>query len=242
MGPVRPVEPVPDDTESAYIEEVMAARTSPGGRAQSIVYTPLHGVAGSLTRRALTEAGHGDIAIVPEQARPDGRFPRCGSPTRRSRCLDLAVAMATERDADLILANDPDGDRLAVALPAGEGGGSSPATRCGVLMAAHIQRTLPENPGRRPWCSRAWSTFAGTDRRCPQRPLGADTHRVQVDLECCAGAPGPGRGRFVFGFEEALGYSVGQVVRDKDGISAAVVLADISTGSLFRAVAMGPPG
>jgi phosphomannomutase len=226
------VEPVPDDTESAYIEEVMAARISPGGRAQSIVYTPLHGVAGSLTRRALTEAGHGDIAIVPEQEMPDGRFPTVRFPNpEEPGALDLAVAMATERDADLILANDPDGDRLAVALPAGEGWRQLTGNQVGVLMAAHILQHAPREPGPPPM---VLSSVVST----PLLGQIAAAHNAHWEptltgfkwiWNAALALQDQGRGRFVFGFEEALGYSVGQVVRDKDGISAAVVLADIST-------------
>ncbi len=148
----------------------------------------------SLTRRALTEAGHtrhrhraraGDA----RWALPHGEVPQ----PRGDRVPSISRSpWPTEQGADLILANDPDGDRLAVAVPAGDGGGSSPATRSGCSMADHILQHARREPGppahgaRRAW----FPHHCSGDRRRPRCPLGADAHRVQVDLERGAGAPG----------------------------------------------------
>ncbi len=226
------VEPVPADTADAYIAEVMAVRhCGAPARPQSIVYTPLHGVAGDMTRRTLAEAGHTDVAIVPEQAMPDGRFPTVRFPNpEEPGALDLAVALARERDADLILANDPDGDRLAVAVPAGDRWRQLTGNQVGVLMADHILRNQPRQPEPPPI---VLSSVVST----PLLGEMAAAHGAHWEptltgfkwiWNAALALQDEGRGRFVFGFEEALGYSVGQVVRDKDGMSAAVVLADLS--------------
>ncbi len=225
------VEPVPGDTEAAYIADVMATRTTQGGRRQTIVYTPLHGVAGEMTRRVMSEAGHTDMAIVPEQAMPDGRFPTVRFPNpEEPGALDLAVALARERGADLILANDPDGDRLAVAVPAGDGWRQLTGNQVGVLMADHILRNAPGPSGPPPIVlSSVVSTpllgEIAADHGAHWEPTLTGFKWI---WNAALALQEQGKGRFVFGFEEALGYSVGQVVRDKDGMSAAVVLADIS--------------
>ena len=226
------VEPVPGDTADAYIAEVMAVRhCGAPSRPQSIVYTPLHGVAGDMTRRTLAEAGHTDVAIVPEQAMPDGRFPTVRFPNpEEPGALDLALALARERDADLIMANDPDGDRLAVAVPAGDKWRQLTGNQVGVLMADHILRNRSRQPEPPPI---VLSSVVSTPLLGEiAAAYGAHWEPTLTGFKWIWNAAlalqDEGKGRFVFGFEEALGYSVGQVVRDKDGMSAAVVFADLS--------------
>ena len=91
---------------------------SDGTRSLSIVYTPLHGVGDELARRALADAAFPNVTSVPEQQKPDGRFPTVEFPNPEEKgAMDLAFALARSQKADLVIANDPDADRLAVALP-----------------------------------------------------------------------------------------------------------------------------
>ncbi len=235
------VEPIPEDTADAYIADVMAVRASPGGRRQTIVYTPLHGVAGEMIRRVMSEAGHTDMAIVPEQAMPDGRFPTVRFPNpEEPGALDLAIALAGEKGADLILANDPDGDRLAVAVPAGDRWRQLTGNQVGVLMADHILRNAGSASGLPPM---VLSSLVST----PLLGEIAAAHGAHWEptltgfkwiWNAALALQEQGKGRFVFGFEEALGYSVGPVVRDKDGMSAAVVFADISAEAVSSGLSM----
>src|SRR5258708_10560506 len=108
----------PDDLERAYLAELrtLAVYPSAGDRRLSIVYTPMHGVGDALAREALREAGFVSVTSVPEQQKPDGAFPTVAFPNpEEPGAMDLAFALAVETGADLVLANDPDADRLAVA-------------------------------------------------------------------------------------------------------------------------------
>lgn len=221
----------PGSLERDYLDAVRKLSIRDGGdRGISIVYTPLHGIGDSLVRRALQEAGFTHVITVPEQAAPDGAFPTVTFPNPEEKgALDLAFALAKREGAELILANDPDVDRLAVAVRArGREIVQLTGNQVGVLLGHYL---LTEGGG-------------GGERlvlaSCVSSPmLGAIARKLGVryeetltgfkwianramELERTLGA------RFVFGFEEALGYTVGPLVRDKDGISAAVLLAELA--------------
>ncbi|WP_437774402.1 phospho-sugar mutase [Sorangium sp. So ce1097] len=227
----------PADLEDAYLRAIrgLSAR-SDGDRGLRIVYTPLHGVGERLVRVALAQAGFTRVTSVPEQAEPDGAFPTVAFPNPEEKgAMDLAFALAKKEGADLILANDPDVDRLAVAVrrPDGEYVQLT-GNQVGVLLGHYL---LTEGS--------AQGGGGASERRfvlasCVSTPmLGAIAATLGVhyeetltgfkwianramDIERSTGA------RFVFGFEEALGYTIGPVVRDKDGISAAVLLAELA--------------
>jgi phosphomannomutase len=218
----------------AYLAAVLAATPQPGAaRDLTLVYTPLHGVAGSLMLQAIERAGYPAPHVVAAQAEPDPGFPTVSFPNpEEPGALDLALAEAGRLGADLVLASDPDGDRLAVAVPdPGAGGGWRPLTgdQVGSLLGAFLLDVTAGDPA-------------------PERRLVASTVVSSVMLASIAAAAGvkyaetltgfkwivraaddqPGR-RFVFGYEEALGYAVGDVVRDKDGISAALALLSLAS-------------
>ncbi|WP_441285655.1 phospho-sugar mutase [Sorangium sp. KYC3313] len=224
----------PEALERSYLDAIRGlAVRSDGDRDLCIVYTPLHGVGNRLVRQALGEAGFTRVASVPEQAEPDGAFPTVAFPNPEEKgAMDLAFALAKREGADLVLANDPDVDRLAVAVrrPDGEYVQLT-GNQVGVLLGHYL---LTEGRAQ------------GADERrlvlasCVSTPmLGVIAAALGVhyeetltgfkwianramDIERSTGA------RFVFGFEEALGYTVGPVVRDKDGISAAALVAELA--------------
>ena len=220
--------PIGVEAEQRYTTEVLDFRGDPPDRAPiRIVYTPLHGVAGPVLLRTLEAGGYGDLHAVEEQWEPDGRFPTVAFPNpEEPGALDLAQALATRVEADLVLANDPDGDRLAVCLASDGGWKALSGNQIGVLLGDFVlERT--DGDGRLVVSSVVSSPMLGAV---------ADHHgaRHEVTLTgfkwiCNAGlALERDDGlRFVFGFEEALGYTVGPVVRDKDGISAALWFADL---------------
>src|SRR4029079_13267856 len=101
-----------------YLREVLALRVHRDGRPIRIVYTPLHGVGAEIALRVLAEAGYADVIPVPEQVEPDGAFPTVRFPNpEEPGAMDLALSLAERVQADLVLANDPDADRIAVAVP-----------------------------------------------------------------------------------------------------------------------------
>ncbi len=223
--------PVPDDVFERYLTALHAARPDlPGSRNLSIVYTPLHGVGGRYVLAALADAGYEDVQEVEEQFAPDGHFPTVAFPNpEEPGALDLAIATAGAVDAELILANDPDTDRLAVALPRLDGTWALlTGNQIGVLLADFLLTHAPSEPQPLVVSSIVSSPMLGDiaavhGARVTQTLTGFKwICNAAFDLERDEGVT------FVFGYEEALGYSVGTAVRDKDGISAAVVFADLA--------------
>jgi phosphomannomutase len=215
-----------DEIAAAYLNAI-AVITNGGAPALNVVYTPLHGVAGSLMLRAISAAGYPLPTVVAAQAEPDPDFPTVAFPNpEEPGALDLALADARRLDADLVIANDPDGDRLAVAVPGPDGWRTLTGDQVGALLgAAELRWTAPS------------TTMPGDDRLVATTIVsstllskiaasaGAEYAETLTGFKWIAraadGKPGT---RFVFGYEEALGYAVGDVVRDKDGMSAALAM------------------
>jgi phosphomannomutase len=226
------IQPFSDGVEELYLRAILALSVRKGGdRSLPFVYTPLHGTGNRLLRRAMAEAGFTNVTTVAEQAEPDGAFPTVAFPNPEEKgALDLAYATANRVGASVILANDPDVDRLAIAVR----GPSGPwvqltGNQVGALLGHYV---LTEGydagtPGRLTLASLVSSPMLGVmakalDVRYEETLTGFKwiANRAMV-LEQSEGL------RFVFGFEEALGYTVGPVVRDKDGISAALIAAEL---------------
>jgi phosphomannomutase len=217
------------EAEDAYVEAVLGFRGSPpAGAPISIVYTAMHGVGGRLTTRLLAAAGHDRVVPVPEQFEPDGTFPTVAFPNpEEPGALDRAVGLATEVGADLVLANDPDADRLAVCVPVAGGWRQLTGNELGVLLADHVlTRTAGE--GRAVVSSIVSSPMLGAV--AAHHRAHWETTLTGFKWICNAALDLEGEGmRFVYGYEEALGYTIGPVVHDKDGMSAAVWAADLAS-------------
>ena len=156
-----------------------------GDRGLRIVYTPLHGVGDALVRRALAEAGFTHVETVPEQQKPDGAFPTVAFPNpEETGAMDLALALARRPARTLVLANDPDVDRLAVAVPRRASGYRQlTGNEVGVLLGHYLLTEKPATQAaRRPRLDRLVAA-AGPHRRGPRRPLRGDAHRLQVDRQ-----------------------------------------------------------
>jgi phosphomannomutase len=264
-----------DEIAQAYLDAILAASPGvppPGGVADlRVVYTPLHGVAGPLMLRAIQRAGYPAPHVVAAQAEPDPHFPTVPFPNpEEPGALDLALALAGDLAADLVLASDPDGDRLAVSVPdPGAEGGWRTLTgdQVGALLGAFVLGVFEAGPfeagavGSGPFEggpfeagpfeagaveADALEVRASAGQGDPRERLAASTVVSSSLLSKIADADGvqyaetltgfkwivraaderPGT-RFVFGYEEALGYAVGDVVRDKDGISAALAMLEL---------------
>ncbi|WP_166349303.1 phospho-sugar mutase [Phytoactinopolyspora limicola] len=224
---------VGDHVVEAYLDAAAAMASSPApgtsGRDLRIVLTSLHGVGGATAVEALRRAGFHDVHPVAEQAEPDPDFPTVEFPNpEEPGAIDLALALASRLDADLVVANDPDADRLAVALPgpASSGAGSWQMLHgddVGTLLGLHLAR----RGGRE--LTASGGVFVNTI--VSSRLLGrvATAHGIAhaetlTGFKWISRVPG-----LVYGYEEALGYCVDPAaVRDKDGISAAVLLAEMA--------------
>jgi phosphomannomutase len=222
-----------DEIAQAYLDAVVATaagKASGGGPALNVVYTPMHGVAGDLMLRALAQAGFAAPHVVTAQAKPDPDFPTVAFPNpEEPGALDLALADARRLDADLVVASDPDGDRLAVAV-AEPGGGWRALTgdQAGALLGASLlQRTAGDAAPE----ARLVATTIVSSTLLSKIAAAAGVRYAETltgfKWITRAGDRVPGS-RFVFGYEEALGYAVGDVVRDKDGIGAALAMLTLA--------------
>jgi phosphomannomutase len=231
-----------DEVAQAYLDEVCAISPAPPGAAWlRFVYTPLHGVAAGLALRAFEQAGFAEPDVVAAQADPDPDFPTVTFPNpEEPGALDLAVALARRSAADLVIANDPDGDRLAVAVPdpATPGGWRTlTGDQLGALLGAYLLDRFPARPPSEP------GGRAGGDERLVVSTIVSATLLSRIAAAAGAqyaqtltgfkwivraGESRPGTS-FVLGYEEALGYAVTDVVRDKDGIGAALAVLGLAT-------------
>lgn len=210
----------------AYLASVPGVRLCPEVPGVRVAYTAMHGVGGATLVAAFDRAGLPAPAVVAEQQEPNGGFPTVSFPNpEEPGAMDLLMARAVESGAAIALANDPDADRLGAAIPTPDGtwrrlGGDE----IGWLLADHILRHT-EGPDRLVVTTLVSSSLLGRM---------AAAHGVTC-LETFTGFKWIGHTvlahphlRFVFGYEQALGYLVTGQPLDKDGITAAVMLAEVA--------------
>lgn len=211
-----------EDVLDRYV--AATATVSTGSGPLEWVYTPMHGVGLETVRRVLDAAGLPAPSVVPEQAEPDPDFPTAPFPNpEEPGTLDLATALADRTGAALVLANDPDADRLAVALRTAAGWHRLTGNEVGLLLGWRIASST--GSFGRASASGGSGALASSIVSTPGLARIAERFGF-LPVETLTGfkwisrVPG-----LRFGFEEALGYLVDpDVVRDKDGISALVVL------------------
>lgn len=225
---------VPDggDHLDAYLDAVAALRCRPETASPRVAYSAMHGVGSDVLRAAFARTGLDAPVVVAAQDRPDPEFPTVAFPNpEEPGAMDLLVATARNNAADVALANDPDADRLAVAVPADVHPASARDRAWRVLSGDEIGAVLADHLLRH---------GSGPDRLVATTVVSssllaklAAAHDVQF-RETLTGFKwlarvdderGPAM-RHVLSYEEALGYRVGDVVRDKDGIGAAVAFVD----------------
>jgi phosphomannomutase len=183
--------------------------------------------------QAIARAGFPAPRVVAAQADPDPDFPTVAFPNpEEPGALDLAIEEARRVGADLVLASDPDGDRLAVSVPdpvAGNGWRRLTGDQLGALLGAYLLDRTAGQPGpdRRLVVTTIVSSTMLSKIAAAARARYAET-LTGFKWIVRAGRDVPGS-RFLFGYEEALGYAVGDVVRDKDGIGAALAVLGLAT-------------
>jgi phosphomannomutase len=222
---------IPEELERAYLNAILRLRLHRKAEPLTIVYTAMHGVGGRWMTRALAEAGFTSVHPVPEQQEPNGRFPTVRFPNpEEPGAMDLATRLAEKVGADLVIANDPDADRLAVM--AREKSGTLrmlTGNEVGVLLG-HYALTRHDPLPPRPFVV---STIVSSVQLGEiARAIGAGYDETLTGFKWIANRALEREDRenatFLFGYEEALGYTVGPVVRDKDGIGAGLFLADLA--------------
>ncbi|MBX3729879.1 MAG: phospho-sugar mutase [Candidatus Sumerlaeia bacterium] len=226
-----------EEMDHAYLEAVAqqcldreAIRSNP----VKIVYTPLHGAGGTLCPQALRQWGFTDVYPEEEQMRPDGAFPTAASPNpEEGKALERAIALAGKVGAELVLATDPDADRLGIAVRH-EGeyrlmtGNQLGALMCDYLLARRRELgTLPAKPAV---CTTIVTTplfpevAAHHGARCPLVLTGFKwIAKAARDLAAEDAAI-----EFLYGTEESYGYLIGRHAMDKDGIVASCVTAEMA--------------
>jgi phosphomannomutase len=206
---------VGDDLVEAYVAAT-AALALTGDRDVRVAYTPLHGVGRATLAAVLARAGVPAPAVVAAQAEPDPDFPTVGFPNpEEPGAMDAVVALGRETGADVTIANDPDADRCAVAVGDRVLGGDE----LGALLADHVLRHAPGPVATTIVSSSLLGRMAAAH--------GVPFTQTLTGFKWIVRA----REDLVFGYEEALGYAAGpRVVRDKDGISAALLVAELAAG------------
>jgi phosphomannomutase len=194
---------------------------SPGTRDLSVAYTPLHGVGGAVLAAAFERAGFARPAVVAVQAEPDPEFPTVSFPNpEEPGVMDRLLALAAETGADVAIANDPDADRCAVAIPEGDGWRALRGDEVGVLLADHlIRQGVPGTYATTIVSSTMLSALCAARGVPYGETLTGFKWIVRADAD------------LAYGYEEALGYCVAPaMVRDKDGITAALRVAEVAAG------------
>ena len=232
------IEYIGQDTIEALYENIKAQSVRPGlckTAGLKLVYSPLNGSGLVPVTRVLGDIGITDITIVPEQQYPDGNFPTCPYPNPEIReALALGLALAEKSGADLMLATDPDADRVGIAVRCKDGSYQLlSGNEVGVLLLDYICKGRTEN-GTMPKAPVCVKSIVST-------PL-ADVVAAHYGVECrnvltgfkwigdqIAGLEAAGEvERFIFGFEESYGYLAGSYVRDKDAVVGSMLICEMA--------------
>ncbi|MCH5154135.1 MAG: phospho-sugar mutase [Clostridiales bacterium] len=219
------------DVTCEYLNSVYA-RSVGKNRDVSIVYTPLNGTGCKIVPQMFGERGFSNVIIVPEQAQPNGDFPTTPYPNpEKAEALKLAIELAKQEKADIVIGTDPDADRIgaAVRLQDGEYRLIS-GNEMGVLLIDYIfshSKDLPKKPV-------VVKTIVTTDLAARvAEDYGAEVKEVLTGFkyigEVIKNLEKNGEGdRFVFGYEESYGYLSGTYVRDKDAVVASMLVAEMA--------------
>ena len=209
-----------EEIVEAYVAATAAVAPAPASAdGMRWVYTAMHGVGWETVRAVVERAGYPLPVTVAEQITPDAAFPTVAFPNpEEPGAMDLSFALAASVDAEFAIANDPDADRVAVAIPTAQGWRRLTGNEVGLLLGERAARAAGGSGSLA--CSLVSSPGLGDIARLH----GLDWHETLTGFKWISRAPG-----MVFGFEEALGYLVNpDTVRDKDGISAAVAILGLA--------------
>lgn len=209
-----------DELIEAYLARITSLVPAGAPRDLDWVYTPMHGVGGAVVAEAVARVGFTGAVVVAEQAEPDPDFPTVGFPNpEEPGAIDLALALAQRTGADLVVANDPDADRCAIAAPIDGAWRMLRGDELGALLGDDALRRGVEGTYA---CSIVSSSLLAAMAAAHGQPFAA----TLTGFKWIGRVPG-----LAFGYEEAIGYCVDpQAVPDKDGISALIRVLTLAAG------------
>ena len=232
------IEYVDDSVYETYLDEVMKQQVNPGickGSGLKVVYTPLNGAGNKLVRKILNRIGVEEVTVVPEQEMPDGNFTTCPYPNPEIReALAKGLELCEKVKPDLLLATDPDSDRVGIAVKDFDGSYRLiSGNEDGVMLTNYIlsckkeQGVLPENPV----VVKTIVTTKLINKLCEK--YGCELKNVLTGFkyigEVILNLEKKGEeNRYLFGFEESYGYLAGTYVRDKDAVVASMLICEMT--------------
>ena len=227
---------VREKLDDRFIEEVKKNAINPNVKNKDkikFVYSPLHGVAARPVERVLKEMGYTNVYPVKEQEKPDGNFPTCNyANPEDTTVFKLSTELADKVGAKICIANDPDGDRMGLAVLDNDGKWFFPnGNQIGILFAEYIlnhKKDIPEN-------GTMITTIVSTPlldtivKKNGKKSLRVLTGFKYIGEKIRQFENKELDGTFLFGFEEAIGYLIGTHVRDKDAVVASMIIAEMAT-------------
>lgn len=228
---------IEDDLYNRYLENVMAQSINKDVCKESelkVVYTPLNGAGNKLVRKVLSNIGVKNVQVVKEQEYPDGNFPTCTYPNPEFKeALSLALDLAKNVNADLVLATDPDSDRVGIAVKESNSYRLLSGNEVGIILLNYILSnrkslgTLPNNPvAVKTIVSSKMIDVIAKAYKCELRDVLTGFKYIGEQILNLEKAGE--ENRFIFGFEESYGYLVGTYVRDKDAVVASMLICEMA--------------
>ena len=229
------IEYIGDDVIEAYLAAVEDRRVNRDIDMSklNVVYTPLHGSGNKPVRAILSKIGATNVTVVPEQEKPDGNFPTAPYPNPEIRqAFECALKLAETVKPDLLLATDPDADRVGIAIPNGDEYRLFSGNEVGALLLEYILKcrkangTLPENPvAVKTIVTSDVCLKIAEDYGCELRDVLTGFKFIGEQIANLEAEGHPER--YVFGFEESYGYLAGTYVRDKDAVIASMLICEM---------------
>ncbi len=231
------IEWIGDDLYETYLDNVRKQSVNPDmcrGSGLKVVYTPLNGAGNKLVRKILSRIGIENVVVVPEQEMPDGNFPTCPYPNPEIKeALAVGLALCEKEQADLLLATDPDSDRVGIAVKTKDGYRLMTGNETGIMLINYLlstrkeKGTLPENPV----AVKTIVTSKLVEKICEK--YGCELKNVLTGFKYIGEQillleQKNQENRYVFGFEESYGYLAGTYVRDKDAVVGSMLICEMA--------------
>ena len=229
---------IKEEMDDKYINKLKSLVLNPDivkreGKELKIVYTPLHGTGNTVTSRLLKELGFKNVYVVPEQAEPNGNFPTVDYPNPEDKkAFKLALELAKKVDADVVLANDPDADRLGIYAKDSKTGEYMTYTgNMSALLIAEYRISQMKEKGILPSDGMFITTIVSSElAKAIAKDYGLECIEVLTGFKNIGAVIKKAEEKkdktYVFGFEESYGCLIGDYARDKDGISAVMSLCE----------------